>query len=266
MLASRVLDVLFPRRCAGCGSGQWPFCAACVQDVVPIRPPMCSRCGAPASMAVVPSCRSCPPAEIARSRAPFVFDGAIRRAVHRLKFAGDRSVAQALAAAMAASDEFDGDAITWVPLSRSRLAERGYDQAKALAGELEPLLDRPAVRLLRRVSDDAPQARRSGTERRAAMRGAFEPVVPEAGTGPANKILLIDDVLTTGSTAAECARVLLTSGAARVDLLVAARALGRGREYSRSGFPPGSVVARGSSSVVDASRRQNDPRKATLGR
>jgi ComF family protein len=218
----------------------------------------------------VATCPVCPPDGIHTSRSPFVFDGAIRRAVHRLKFAGDRSVAQALASAMALTDASpdarEPDAITWVPLARSRLAERGYDQAKALADQLAPMIGRPAVRLLRRVADVAPQARRSGVERRAAMRGAFAPAFLERSPAMPKRILLIDDVLTTGSTAAECAQVLRDAGARRVDLLVAARALGRGREYSRSGFPPGSVVARGSTSVVDASRRQNDPRKATLGR
>jgi orotate phosphoribosyltransferase len=117
---------------------------------------------------------------------------------------------------------------------------------------------------LRRVHDLAPQARRSGAERRAAMHGAFA-AIADPGETP-RSVVLVDDVLTTGSTAAECARVLIEAGVQCVDVLVAARALGGGREYSRGGFPSGSVVARGSTSVVDASRRQNDPRKATLGR
>jgi ComF family protein len=256
--------VLFPRRCAGCSTGLWPFCAACLPEVIPITRPICERCGAPARNSGVRECGSCPPGQIGVARAPFVFEGPIRRAVHRLKFAGDRSVAQALAFAMVAASEFEPDAVTWVPLSRSRRAERGYDQAKALADEIGPLIDRPSLRLLRRVADVAPQAKRTGAQRREAMLGAFASL--SSGDRMPSDVLLVDDVLTTGSTAAECARVLLEDGVHRVDLLVAARALGRRREYPRSGFPPGSVVARGYSPVVDASRRQNDPRKATLGR
>jgi predicted amidophosphoribosyltransferase len=86
-----------------------------------------------------------------------------------LKFAGDRSVADGLATAMAAAAEFRPDALTWVPLSRLRLAERGYDQSRALAIALEPIVERPAVRLLRRVADIAPQARRSGIPQSALL-------------------------------------------------------------------------------------------------
>jgi ComF family protein len=151
--------------------------------------------------------------------------------VHRLKFAGDRSVAQALAAAMVAAGDFEPDAVTWVPLSRSRLLERGYDQAKALADEVGSLMERPSLRLLRRVADVAPQAKRTGAERREAMLGAF--AFCFSGHRMPLDVLLVDDVLTTGSTAAECARVLLEGGVRRVDVLVAARALGRRREYPR---------------------------------
>lgn len=229
MLHTRVLDVLFPRRCAGCGSGAWPFCSDCSLEIDPVLPPMCERCGAPRTRAVS-QCADCPPPEIRRARSPFVFDGAIRRAVHRLKFAGDRSVAEAFAEAMVASGDFKVDVISWVPLSRRRLSERGYDQAKALAVAVERRLAIPARPLLRRVADPGPQARRGGVERRRAMNGVFASV---GGEPSAASVLLIDDVLTTGATAAAAAGRLREAGAVAVDLLVAARALGSRREYSR---------------------------------
>ena len=87
-----MLDVLFPKRCAGCGSGPWPFCDACRSELVVLSPPWCERCGAPASRPTA-ACRDCPPDAIAIARAPFGFDGPIRRSIHRLKFGGWRAVA-----------------------------------------------------------------------------------------------------------------------------------------------------------------------------
>jgi predicted amidophosphoribosyltransferase len=137
------------------------------------------------------------------------------------------------------------DAVTWVPLARRRLAERGYDQARALAIAVGARLDLPVVRLTRRAVATAPQARRPGEERRKAMRGAFEPL---AHPSVPARVLLVDDVLTTGATAAACAEALTTSGVRDVALLTAARAFagkgpgehaGEHRGYTRSGSQPG---------------------------
>jgi predicted amidophosphoribosyltransferase len=203
------------------------------------------------------------------ARAPYGFDGPVRRAVHRLKFAGWRPVANALAAAMAMAWETTGwspEAITWVPLSRLRLASRGYDQAKALALAVAPRLGVQAVPLLRRVGDPGPQARRGGAARRDAMRGVFE-----AARLPPARVLLVDDVLTTGATGGACAEALREAGAAEVGLLTAARAVSSARRMAApilgSGLASGSVVAPGNGSpAVDASRGRSDPRKPTLGR
>lgn len=129
------------------------------------------------------------------------------------------------------------DAVTWVPLARRRLAERGYDQARALAVAVGARLELPVVRLARRVLATGPQARRTGEERRAAMLGAFQPTRLSAPTS----VLLIDDVLTTGATAASCAEAVVRAGAREVTLLAAARAfaLNAGPGYTRLGSQPG---------------------------
>jgi predicted amidophosphoribosyltransferase len=171
------------------------------------------------------------------ARAPFLYAGPARAAIIRLKFSGWRSVAAALADAMVAVGPPSADAVTWVPLARRRLAERGYDQARALAVAVGARLDLPVVRLAHRVLATGPQARRTGEERRAAMKGAFQPARLPAPTS----VLLIDDVLTTGATAAACAEAVVGAGARRVTLLAAARAFARpeGSGYTRLGSQPG---------------------------
>jgi len=240
---ARALDVVFPRRCAGCGNGPWPFCSGCSAALVALGRPWCDRCGRP-SRVPVPSCRDCPPDPVTSARAPFLFDGPARRAVHRLKFSGWRDVAGALSAAITACDDLPPvDVITWVPLARRRLAERGYDQARALAAGLGRRTGIPVVRLLRRARSTGPQARRGGAERRAAMRGTFD-----ATRAAPERILLVDDVLTTGATAAACAQALATAGARRIHLVTAARSfhdpvptlrVPGGRAYPAKGPRPG---------------------------
>jgi ComF family protein len=213
------LDVVFPRSCAGCGGGPWPFCGACADALVALEPPWCARCGRPTERAV-DSCRDCPPASIDLARSAFLFHGPARRAIHRLKFSGWRSVAEALAVAIVETGPLPADAVTWVPLARSRLASRGYDQAKVLARALAARTGAPALPLIRRAADTGPQARRAGAERRLALEGAFR----ASGRHVPAQVLLVDDVLTTGATADACARVLRQGGARHVTLATAARA------------------------------------------
>jgi len=143
----------------------------------------------------------------------------------------------------AAADGFaDGHTVAWVPLSARRRARRGFDQAELLARAVAAERGARAVRLLERVRDAGPQARRGGEARRSALRGAF--VLARATP---ERVLLVDDVLTTGSTAAACAGALLRGGTTEVMLLTAARSV-RTRlpaRYTRPGLAPGSVVARG---------------------
>jgi len=234
-----LLDLVFPMRCAGCSRGVWPFCPACRDKLGAISPPMCVRCGRPWDE-WVEGCRDCPPPEIAWARAPFLYEGPVRSALYRLKFSGWKAVAEALGAAMAAVHEHRVDVVTWVPLGPKRRAARGYDQARALARVVGKKLDLPVAPLLQRVAETGPQARRNAAERRVAMRGAF--AFAGRPRSPPRDVLLVDDVLTTGATAAECAETLLRANVENVALLTAARAVGwdvPARCYARRDSRPG---------------------------
>lgn len=219
-----MLDLLFPPRCASCGSGAWSLCRRCAARVAVAGPPACARCGRPWEEAVA-SCADCPPGAVDAARAPFVYEGPLARAIRALKFSGWRALAPALASAMVESlshvhpvDGFAPDAVTWVPLSRRRRGARGFDQAEVLARLVAARLDLEAVPLLSRTRDTPAQATRTGPVRRASLRRAF------AVAGPAPpSVLLVDDVLTTGATAAACAVALRDEGARSVVLLAAAR-------------------------------------------
>jgi ComF family protein len=256
-MLEHLLDVVFPRRCAGCGRGAWPFCDGCRLQVQPLAPPWCRRCGSPSSGDLA-TCADCPPRPIHLARAAFRFHGPVRSAVHRLKFSGWRPVAEALGEAMARTwtasvPESDRiRAVTWVPLSRRRAAERGFDQARALALVVSRHLELPALALLARDGDDrSTQARRDRAGRLAAMEGLFRVRTP-----PPPGVLLVDDVLTTGATTSACAAALVGAGARHVAVLTAARALTPRPGILRpsvghadilgGGLASGSVVARGS--------------------
>ena len=118
--------------------------------------------------------------------------------------------------AQCAAEHFAGefDTVTWVPVSRKRLRRRGYDQAGLIAGEAAKLWDTRAVPLLKKTRDTPAQSKKDAAARRANVLGAFAPQNEERIKG--SRILLIDDVRTTGATLGECAGVLRRAGAAEV--------------------------------------------------
>jgi ComF family protein len=176
----------------------------------------------------VVGCADCPPAGVSWCRSAFLYDGPVRAALLSVKFSGLRSEAAVFVPAMIqalerAPSTDPPTAVTWVPLGARRRRRRGFDQAELLARQVAARAGLPCVRLLRRTRETPPQARRSGAARREALSEAFVAV----GTPPGS-LILVDDVLTSGATAAACARALRAAGAAEVGVLTAARSLGSG--------------------------------------
>ncbi len=149
---------------------------------------------------------------------PLYYEGYVRSAVLRYKFGGIKCSALEFAKILkpCIEENLSGkyDCITWVPTSKLRLRKRGYDQAQVLAEELGKILDMPVEKLIKKRLEAKPQSRQVTREQRIAnIIGAFE--VKDVSVID-RRILLVDDISTTGSTLSECARILKTAGAAKV--------------------------------------------------
>ncbi len=225
--ASVALDVLFPARCAACDApGESPFCGVCADTLVPL-PAGCPVCGAPADEALLPvlrprrcvHCRQCPP-PFSLAAAPYLHGGALAEAIHRLKYERREDLGPALSVLFEACAPPRVDCLAPIPLHPRRLRQRGYDQARLLADGAGRRFRLPVRALLTRVRDTGQQVGRDRAARERNLRGAFR-------AGPAARglrICLVDDVLTTGATAAAAAAALLEAGAARVEVRTLARA------------------------------------------
>ena len=158
--------------------------------------------------------------------APFYYEKDVKESLHRFKFSYCTGYARAYAPYLAdlIREEFGDsfDLLTWVPISRKRLKKRGYDQSKLLAQAVGKLLGVRPVRTLRKVRDTAPQSLTGSAEkRRENVKDAYAVWKPETVIG--KRILILDDIFTTGSTVSECARTLGKAGAAEILCAAVAR-------------------------------------------
>ncbi len=234
-LAERALDLLLPPRCPGCGEAidrQGGLCAACWSPLRFLHPPWCERCGWPfpyeaPGPQLCPACHARPP-PWDRGRAALAYDEASRGLVLRFKYA-ERCEGAALFArwmASAGADLLaDAELLVPVPLHRWRLLWRGYNQAGLLAKHLSRLVGIPwSPALLRRKRSTRSQQGLGAAARKANVTAAAFAVPAAARRALAGRrVVLVDDVLTTGATLGACTRVLREAGCARVDVLVLAR-------------------------------------------
>lgn len=219
-----LLDLLFPPRCAVCSrTGAW-LCAACISGLPRLLPPICHRCAQP--LDGFQRCRKHHTfVALDRLHAVFRFDGSMRDVIHVYKYEGRQVLAEPLGALLATCSSTYAAAaeiVVPVPLHRVRQRERGYNQSALLAEQLARrcrLVYLPGALVRRR--ETAQQVTLAADERAANVRDAFTC----SGTGIAGKtVLLVDDVVTTGSTLEECALALKAAGARAVYGLVLARA------------------------------------------
>ena len=233
-----LLDLLFPAVCPVCGhrsddARHRPFCAPCWDNLPLLTGPACRICGEPfAGLADDLACEAClrapPPFDYARAVAAYR-DG-MRTAIHALKYRRRTTLAPPLARLLAdvgsrvlpAAPGDLADAIVPVPLHPGRLAERGFNQAELLAAPCAARWRLPLLSYaLTRRRPTRPQTELDAAARRANVAGAF--AVAQPGEVAGRRLLLVDDVLTTGATASAAAHALGQSGAASVGILVLAR-------------------------------------------
>ena len=222
-----VEDVIYPSgiRCILCGepSRGAALCPACAEALgaCRIEAPFCPRCGR--QLAPGGACADCAEHEPAarQIRSAYRFDGAVRDLVHQAKYGKLRSAADTLAEAMAPlADASAYDAVTWVTMPRTRLRRRGFDHGRTLAAAVAARLKLPLRKTLLRT-DEGWGVTQRGLDRQARdvnLTGKFRAAESAAG----QRLLLVDDVLTTGATADACASALLQGGCSCVDVLTAA--------------------------------------------
>lgn len=230
-LARVALSLVYPPSCAGCGGATMDpgaLCSSCWSSLRLIEAPLCPRYGTPLALdpgigpLYSPRAIADPPV-FERARAVALYDDTARRMVHRLKYEDRLDLASAMARMMMASGRellAETDCVVPVPLYRWRLWRRRFNQAALLA---RPIARRAGLpyepRLLARVRATRPQVGLSRAGRAENLQGAFRVPPEHRAALQGRRVLLVDDVTTTGATANAAARALIRGGAAAVDLL-----------------------------------------------
>jgi ComF family protein len=225
-----VLDFALPPRCAGCGAivdEVNSFCPPCWTQVHFLGDSGCATCGMPLEATDAELCGAClaKPPRIQRTRSAVAYDELSRTIAIRLKYGRKVALARTMARYMAPLVRSEDEAILVpVPLHRSRLWQRGFNQSALVAEEIAKATGhRSNPRLLRRVKRTPALKGMSLSQRRNVVAGAFK-VAPETEL-EGRTVVLVDDVLTTGSTANACAKALQRAGASRVELVSWARVI-----------------------------------------
>jgi ComF family protein len=228
------LDLILPPRCLACGgqvADPQALCSSCWSNLDFITAPFCAACGLPFEHDAGPDarCAAClaRPPRYDRARAVFRYGDESRGMILSFKHADRTDAAIAFAAWMARAGRellSDADIIAPVPLHYRRLVWRRYNQAALLALRLGKTAGKPVmVDLLKRARATASQAGLGARERKRNLAGAIEANGARSASVKGKRVLLIDDVLTTGATVSACARALRKAGATGVDVLTLSR-------------------------------------------
>lgn len=228
-----VLDLVYPRLCPLCSGAPGSvddggLCTACQTQVPLFTPPLCGLCGGAIGQSVLATCGEC--ARLGRpwrsGSTAWHYDQAARTLVLAFKYRKRLTLAPVLGRALTDAwrerlPHHDQEVIVPVPLFWLKHALRGYNQAELIGRELARATGLPLVPALARTRWTRPQARLSRHQRQRNLGGAF--AVRDAASIAGRRVLLVDDVLTTGSTLRVCTRALLAAGAISVDVLTLAR-------------------------------------------
>jgi ComF family protein len=222
--ALRLLDLVLPRRCVACGLGEELVCADCRAQLRRLDGTLCARCGSPTAWPVG-RCRECAGRRLSfdSARAAVAYDGPARPLVAAWKDRGLRPLAREFASLLTEIvPRPPVEALTFVPGDPERSLKRGQNAAEALARELGPRWTLPVERLLGRREPARPQRGLSREERRKNVRNSFTAVAQ-----PPARVVLADDVYTTGATVAAAATELRRAGARSVHVVTFARTVRR---------------------------------------
>ena len=224
-LKEAAVDLLFPQWCLGCGREGAYICPSCRQRLPRLTESLCPTCGQSQSGGQLCSACARRKQRIDGIRAPFRFGGLMRQAIHHLKYRNLRALARPLAGLLhdyISANPVPGEVLVPVPIHPRRMRQRGYNQCQLLAAELSKMSGLPlnADSLIKRRPTDPQAETDSLASRWANVAGAYNcPVAAFNG----RKVLLVDDVATSGATLNACAEALKTAGAGSVWALVLAR-------------------------------------------
>lgn len=221
------LAIFFPKICVGCGTYGSFLCQNCATKIEVIKTATCPECGKISQLGKY--CTNC------KARLHFSLDavliaarfdaGPTKELIHNLKYNGLAELSELLGEIVykriLAESPMSNLIVTFVPLHRRRLGDRGYNQAELIANYVCHRLDVPCAQTLKRIRNTTTQTKLSRQDRLANIQSAFRCISPEIVVS--KNILLIDDVMTTGATLNECAKVLKKAGAKKVFAAVVAR-------------------------------------------
>jgi ComF family protein len=222
-LGRTALDLLYPPRCVLCGAGGSFLCTRCLDGLPRATGPRCDACWLPAAG----FCYRCAerPLALERLRSIFCYEGPVRRLVHAFKFGGQTCLAEPMAVELLPLlEQADPATDLLVPVAMPRMRERqrGFNQSQLLARHLGKVAGLPVVDALSRQRDNGTQVSSlNAAERWRRVHGAFS--VRDDAAIAGRRLVLIDDIATTGATLDACARALLGAGAASVSAVTLAR-------------------------------------------
>lgn len=224
-------SLIYPKhiKCIFCGNelkehNEYDACEKCLNTLPFILKDFCPRCGLQMSAESVGVCLNCKNHNFYfdYARAVFIYEGAVKQAIHKMKISSAKYITEAFASSM--YYYFKGlnwniDFITFIPMHKSRLKFRGYNQAKELAIQLANKLNKPLIDCFEKIKNTPNQTSLSGKDRQENLKGAFKLIHKDVKD---KNILIIDDIFTTGATSNEVSKLLRNKNANKIYVLTIA--------------------------------------------